>query len=212
MCIPQQAVCFPISQCTGTTGISLCLEPVFKHTSSLPRHRASPVFKCDSTPLKRPCFFLSEHEVFLLLLQTINHYFLPPMHGYHVSATWSEGPLVDKPRTNTFRSSLHNAEKHDAGKHSTELWIKSCCAQSYALGSVAAELWSPWGCASMQVLLYRKPGCPPAASFLWCCLCSLLSALLQNACSDATAGVNLTWKSCNCNPKFLTLFFHAVSC
>lgn len=34
MCIPQQAVHFPVSQCTGTTGISLCLESVFKHVIS----------------------------------------------------------------------------------------------------------------------------------------------------------------------------------
>lgn len=39
-----QAVHFPVWQCTGATGTSLCLEFGFKHTSSLPRHSFTCVY------------------------------------------------------------------------------------------------------------------------------------------------------------------------
>lgn len=130
---------------------------------------------------------------------------------------------MHKPRTNTFSSSLHTAEKYDAGKQSTELQIKSCCTQVMP--------WAQWlpnsslheavpqsrqGSACFDIF-HLSAGCFYAGSqgvpwLLTFCLCSLPSALSQNSCSDAAAGLNLTWKYCNCSPVFLTLFFHAVSC
>lgn len=44
ICILGQAVHFRVSQCTGATGTSLCLEFVFKHASSVPRHSFTCVY------------------------------------------------------------------------------------------------------------------------------------------------------------------------
>lgn len=44
ICILGQAVRFRVSQCTGATGTSLCLEFVFKNASSVPRHSFTCVY------------------------------------------------------------------------------------------------------------------------------------------------------------------------